>query len=352
MTVDIGLTYKEVGELLGITSQAIGKIVRQYDIAIEHKNARTQILRPASVRRILELKGIKYEKISIGMHLVKGGVGKTTLVHAFGSRAAALGFRTLLIDLDQQANLSTSFGLHPVLGKDASILEIVNGVIGTRKITAKDAIKNVGPFLDIIPATMSLSGLDATIMVQQHNVETLLRKILKDVSRNYDLIMFDCPPALSLTTSAVHCFSLKGFEQQIVMPLAPEEFSKDGLVTTLLNFEHLEKKHGIKPTVSIVMNMMDLRTKLAIDLLKEMHREFPDLLHPNYIAVDQNVKNAFRAKVGIWAKPNKATEDMHSVICELLNADSWKEQWKNNTYMKSSPPSQSISAVRSDEVRK
>lgn len=332
--LDLFLTFKELSALLGISHQAVGKIVKQYNIPVDHKNQRTQILRGSSIRAILELKGIKYPKVTIGMHIVKGGVGKTTLTHGFASRAAAMGFRVLMIDLDQQANLSSSFGLTPVLGKDPSMLEVISKKIGSKKISVKDAIKKVDDFLDIIPATMSLSTLDATIMVQQHNVETLFKKALGSVVDNYDFIIFDCPPALSLTTTAVHCFTLDNFAQHIVMPLAPEEFSREGLITTLTHFQSLVEKHDVAPEVDVVLNMMDLRTNLAVELIKEMHDEYREILNPHYIAIDQGIKNSLREKKCIWSRPNKATEDINTVLIELLNLEIWKEEWKTKKYTK------------------
>jgi chromosome partitioning protein len=332
--IDLYVTVKEVAQLLGTSPQAIGKLIREKSISKDYKNRRTQILRPENVRQILELKGLKYPKVTMGLHVCKGGTGKTTMSHGFATRAAALGFRTLAIDLDSQGNLSSSFGIIPKLQKDPSMLEVVNGKIGSRKITAKDAIVKIAPFLSLIPATMALSTLDATIMVNQHNVEKLFKKALSDVADDFDFIVFDCPPSLSLTTAAVHCCKLDGFEQRIVMPLAPDQFSKDGLVTTLTHFHALVKKHDIKPEVDVVLNMMDLRTKLAIDLLKEISQDFGEILHPNYIAIDQDIKNALRNKVCLWSQPNKATEDLHTVLVELLNLEIWKNDWKVNPFVK------------------
>jgi len=349
--IELFLTIKEVAQLIGVSPQAVGKIIRQYKIPTDHKNRRTQILRPASVRKILSLKGINYPKTTIGMHIVKGGVGKTTLTHGFASRAAALGFKVLMVDLDQQANLSSSFGLSPKLGVDASMLEVVNGKIGDRKISARDAIVEITPHLSIIPATMSLSTLDATIMVQQHNVETLLKKALQDISEDFELIVFDCAPSLSLTTTSVHCFELDGFNQHIIMPLAPEEFSREGLFTTLAHFQTLVDKHDIAPQVDVILNMMDLRTKLAIDLIKEMHEDFGEILHPRYIAIDQGIKNSLREKQCIWSKPNKATEDMHAVLVEILNLESWEQDWKSNSYQVKAETKVGLKKHPSKEVR-
>src|SRR4051794_6098628 len=109
--IDLFLTPKDLAELFGITIQGAHKFLKDNKFPTVVQNSRHKIY-PELMRKIIEFKGIAIPQENIVIHIVKGGTGKTTIGHALASRASAYGFRVLMVDLDQQANLSKSFGVY------------------------------------------------------------------------------------------------------------------------------------------------------------------------------------------------------------------------------------------------
>lgn len=151
--------------------------------------------------------------IAIANH--KGGVGKTTTATSVGGILALQGNRVLMIDLDAQANLTTS--LIDETTVEESVYDAMIADDGNLPIV------HVSGNLDLSPASLQLAMLDvqlATVMAR----ELILANLVKKVEDNYDYIIIDCPPALGMTT--MNAFAAA---DNIVIPMTAEFFSFKGL---------------------------------------------------------------------------------------------------------------------------
>src|SRR3989344_2958805 len=124
----------------------------------------------------------------------KGGVGKTVTATSLGGFLAALGKKTLLIDLDPQANATIGVGIGPE-SIPASIYSVLSG-----EVEPQAAIKNTSVFgFDIIPSSPALAGASIEL-VNVKDREFLLEEIVKKLRSYYDFIIIDSPPTLGLLT--------------------------------------------------------------------------------------------------------------------------------------------------------
>lgn len=315
--IDLYLTVKELADILDITVPGLRKIIRDKNIPVDKKNPRIHKIYPESVRKIYELRGKEIPKAVISAHIVKGGVGKTTIIHGLASRASALGFNVLMVDLDQQANLTTSFNIKARANEDLTIYELI-AENPNKKIKISDVIVPITSNLDIIPSNLKVAFLERHFAQNAENYATFFSDLFRPIRDNYDLIFFDCPPALSMYVSAVHCFSDK-----IIIPVNMDLFSMEGLKLTMDHMLEVLDKFGIKPDIYVMINKMDHRHKhLVYAFIDRLNRDYKDYLLSNYISVNKSIDNCVAKSKCIWDLPISKTQaliDMHSLLLEILN---------------------------------
>jgi chromosome partitioning protein len=189
----------------------------------------------------------------------KGGTGKTTAVRTLGDAFRRIGLETLAVDLDPQGNLSDYFDVPPAA--EPTIGDVLAG-----RAKATDAIHD-----GIIPANLSLAETELALGGKMGR-ELTLRRALREVEREYDIVLVDCPPALGLLTvnalvAADHAllsaeaqyFALQGVEQAVeVMELARDGLNPD------LNW------------VGVVLNIADMRTVHSRDAYATLKENFGD----------------------------------------------------------------------------
>lgn len=156
--------------------------------------------------------------IAVANH--KGGVGKTTTVANLGSILSKKGFRVLLIDLDAQANLTTSLASS---FDGATIYEALTGKVDALPIV------ELSDSLHIVPASLTLAMVDVELSTAIAR-ESILSEVLQkaDVSKKYDFVLLDCPPSLGLVT--LNAFTAA---TDIIIPLVSEVLPFKGL--TMIN---------------------------------------------------------------------------------------------------------------------
>lgn len=330
--MDLYLLQKEVAQILGITVQSVHKLLKDHGIKTVPYGKRLQVIYPESFRQILKLKNLKLVKgTKIGVHIVKGGTGKTTLTHALATRAAALGHKVLAIDLDQQANLSHSFNVWANSKSDPTLFNVYEGHLQGKKIGIKDAIVELSSDFHLIPANLSLANLESALLSSTENLATLISSILKPIEKSYDLIFIDCPPALSKLTAAVQLYV-----NSLIIPVNPDSFSLEGLDLTLLHLKKMRKNYRSKTEINIVVNKFDGRHKLGLEVLRTLHEDYSQYLCDNFISVTKQIENSIAEGHCVWESRNKnqALDDIHALLIQILSLDVWKHDWKKNKLAK------------------
>lgn len=201
----------------------------------------------------------------------KGGVGKTTSCINIGAYVALSGYRTLLVDFDSQANMSSGIGLKK---EPPTVYDLLSGQASIDKVIRKTAIKN----LDAIPASIDLSGASVEL-VNQKNREYFLKNNLASIKDSYDYILFDCPPSLGLLT-----LNALAAGDIVLIPMQCEYFALEGM--TLLLRTVRDTQNSINKELKIggvFFTMFDVRTRLCQDVVAQVKTYFKDLVFDTII---------------------------------------------------------------------
>ncbi|MGV2494631.1 ParA family protein [Pelagerythrobacter aerophilus] len=190
--------------------------------------------------------------ITIAIANQKGGVGKTTTAINIATAMAAIGWKTLLVDLDPQGNASTGLGIASA-DRESSSYDILVDEAPLAECVHPTAI----PGLDIVPATVDLSGAEVEL-VSVEDRTARLRRALAD-HHAHDICFIDCPPSLGLLT-----LNALGAADTLLVPLQCEFFALEGLSQLLQTVERVQQRFnpdlGI---IGIVLTMFDRRNRLT-----------------------------------------------------------------------------------------
>lgn len=200
----------------------------------------------------------------IGICNQKGGVGKTTTAVNLGAYLAAAGRRVLLIDFDPQANASSALG-HDTKS-EFSIYHGMLGMISPEELTRPTVLFNY----HLIPAAPHLAG--ALIeLVDAPEREYFLRKFVNRVRHNYDYILIDLPPSLSLLT-------VNGLiaSDEVLIPVQTGYYSLEGLGQLLETIELVRNnlEHPLRVSGAVI-TMYDKREHLSREVAKNIRSHFP-----------------------------------------------------------------------------
>lgn len=220
---------------------------------------------------------------------LKGGVGKTAIAVNFAAYCGMKGYRTLLVDLDPQTNATFSSISPEAWAKHKNEKGTVADLLGVRNsdhaegnaATATDVIiSGVFDGVDLVPSDLSLFTIDLDIGARTAR-EKLLKKSLKDVMKNYDVVVCDCPPNLTLPTQNALAIST-----HYVVPVSPDFLSSLGialLIRRVAKFgEDMELSIDIagivlsrvgRPSIFRDQTTADLRAQFSTNMFKAEIKE-------------------------------------------------------------------------------
>jgi chromosome partitioning protein len=191
----------------------------------------------------------------------KGGVGKTTTTINLATALAAIGWKVLLVDLDPQGNASTGVGV-PQAQRERSSYDVL---IGDQSLV-DSAIATRVPRLDLLPATMDLSGAEIELVGLSDRAHRLAKAFDAAPPARWDICLIDCPPSLGLLTVNALVAA-----RQLLVPLQCEFFALEGLSQLLQTVERIRVAFNPELAIlGVVLTMFDRRNNLSQQVAEDV----------------------------------------------------------------------------------
>jgi chromosome partitioning protein len=208
----------------------------------------------------------------------KGGVGKTTTAVNLCASLAAAEQKTLLVDMDPQANAISGVGIDR-----RELKQSVYEVLYDEALVKETIVPTVMPFLDALPSTPELAGAEVELVTENER-EYRLKKALALVRDDYAYIIVDCPPSLGFLT-----LNTLTAADSILIPLQCEYYALEGLSHLLATVKKVQA--SLNPNLAIegvLLTMFDKRLNLASQVAQEAINFFGDKVYKTVIP--RNVK--------------------------------------------------------------
>ena len=247
----------------------------------------------------------------------KGGVGKTTTAINLGAYLAGMNQRVLIVDLDPQANATSSLGVDKSTVQSSTYDALINGEVSAASILYNERLN-----LSLLPSSPSLAGAEVEL-VEENGRELLLKTALETVKKKYDYILIDCAPSLGILTVN----GLVAGRDGVIIPVQCEYLALEGLgqltqtigrVQSLL-FPDLEIR-------GVVLTMFDPRTNLSTDVVNEVGKHFPGQVFKSIIPRSIRLAEApsYGLPISAYAPSSVGAKAYENLAKELLKGDGVK----------------------------
>lgn len=200
----------------------------------------------------------------------KGGAGKTTTAINVGVILRQKGYKVLLIDLDPQNSLTTTYLKHEYDAEQPTVSELMNSVINRQPVSIDAFIcHNAVNDIDYIPSDIRLSNVERQLVITRCS-ETVLQRAFKKSDLNYDYIILDCPPALSLLLYNALCAA-----HYVLVPVMAQILALDGVPMLLDTITEVQE--NVNPDLEVlgyIATVFEKQTKMSRDIEDTLKENF------------------------------------------------------------------------------
>jgi chromosome partitioning protein len=203
----------------------------------------------------------------------KGGVTKTTTTANLGIGLAMQGKKVLLVDIDPQADLTASLGWRDTDSLPITLANIMERAMNDEDVDPKSAILSHVEGVDLMPASIELSSTEVSL-VNAMSREYALRICLEPLKKDYDHILIDCPPSLSMLTLNALVAS-----DSVIIPVQAQYLPAKGMIQLMKTITKVRKQ--VNPNLKvegIVLTLADMRTNLARATVKALREQYGSML--------------------------------------------------------------------------
>ena len=249
----------------------------------------------------------------------KGGVGKTTTAVNLSACLAKMKKSVLLIDADPQGNATSGLGVD-TKNINTSVYDVLINGMEISAATVQTEYKN----LSVCPASAALSGAEVElvgVMGREYQLKTAVEEIRKE----YDYIIIDCPPSLGMIT--LNAFTAC---DSVLVPIQCEYYALEGLSSLTGTIKRVKKVLNKDIEIEgVLLTMFDARTNLAIQVVDEVKKYFPDKVYKTIIPRNVRLSEApgFGEPVIVYDPASKGAEsylDLAEELLERSDADAGK----------------------------
>jgi chromosome partitioning protein len=239
----------------------------------------------------------------------KGGVGKTTTSVNLAAGLAQSNRRVLLVDLDPQGNATMGSGVNKSR-LERTVYHVLLGLADASNVRVR-----VESGYDLIPANRELAGAEVEL-VDLPNREGRLRDALQRLGSEYDFILIDCPPSLSLLT--VNAFTAA---DQVLIPMQCEYYALEGLSDLVGTIKRV--RSNLNPRLEIaglLRTMFDPRNTLAHQVSQQLEQHFGDKVYRTLVPRNVRLAEApsYGAPAVVWDKASKGAQAYVALTEEIL----------------------------------
>lgn len=307
--IDPKISNVDVANFLNISLPALHKKIKVNEIE-QGRLPKRNFLTPIAAREVIKP---LVKPLIAALAVVKGGVGKTTLAEALGIRCALYGLRVLFVDLDQQSNLTIGLSMHEAAKNCPIMIDIVEG-----KAKAEEAVLKVCDGIDLVPSRLDNVTLDNYLTINRINFSKIIDKLFSSLFKQYDLVIFDCPPTLSATVCAAMLAS-----DLVIAPVNPDVYSYEGIHIMDKEIANINEQFSKEINWRILLNRFDSKTMLSTDYITSLLNDakFSGRLLKSVIRTSQEFPNAKKKGRSIFDTMRKHTakEDVDTLAREIIN---------------------------------
>lgn len=248
----------------------------------------------------------------------KGGVGKTTTSINLSACLAELGKKVLAIDMDPQGNMTSGLGIDKN-NVEYTIYDLIIGEADVEKVICTEALEN----LDVLPANVDLSAAEIEL-IGVDNKEYIIRDEIEKVKENYDYIIIDCPPSLSMLT-----INAMTTADTVLVPIQCEYYALEGLSQLIHTIDLVKERLNPKLEMEgVVFTMYDARTNLSLQVVENVKENLNKTIYKTIIPRNIRLAEApsHGMPINLYDPKSAGTENYRLLAEEVIHKG--EEEWQ------------------------